>query len=512
MADIIILKVRRMSTAIATEKHGFWHMPKTFYAVLFIEFWERFAFYGLQSVAVLFFIQKFGLKESQATDLFSSFSALLYALMIIGGYLGDKILGLRRTYLLGIIFLMLGYGSFGVVSDVHSLYWGMGMILVGNIFFKTNAGNFVSRCFKPTDPRFDSAFTYFYMSINLGSFFSMIIIPFVALKTSYGFGIGLCGVGMFISLISYFLLRKYFIMSDNDTGRNAGNKLVLMLVISAVAVVLSYGLGLLLSNPALSRELLFSFAALVLLVYLVITFKLHEKFEKRGMNIALILLFQSILFWIMYMQMSTSLTLFAVHNVRNEIFGFAIPPEVTQSFNPFYIFLLSPILATLYVRSEQKGSPISIPAKFAFGMLVCGAAYLLLAASCYYLSDANATISMLWLFLGYGLYSLGELLISAIGLSMVSKLIPARLGGFAQASWFMASAIGMKFGGMMAGFGSVNEDKVTSNLDILHSYQGLFTYIGIGATGFAIVLFCFVKPLAKSMRQVMEHKAKVENI
>lgn len=501
-----------MSTDVVTEKHGFWHMPKTFYAVLFIEFWERFAFYGLQAVAVLFFIQKFGLKESQATDLFSSFSALLYALLILGGYLGDKILGLRRTYLLGIIFLMLGYGSFGVVSKVHLLYWGMGMVLVGNIFFKTNAGNFVSRCFKPTDPRLDSAFTYFYMSINLGSLFSIIIIPLISQRTSYGFGISLCGVGMFISLLSYLVLRKYFVMSDNDTGRNAGNKLILMLFISAVAIVLSYGLGLLLSNPALSRKLLFSFAAAVLLVYLVVRFKLKEPFERRGMTIALILLFQSILFFIMYMQMSTSLTLFAVHNVRNEIFGFSIPAEITQSFNPFYIFLLSPILATLYVRSEHKGSPISIPGKFAFGMLVCGAAYLLLAGSCYYLSDANATISMLWLFLGYGLYSLGELLISAIGLSMVSKLMPARLGGFAQASWFMASAMGMKFGGMMAGFGSADSGKVMSNLDILHSYQNLFLYIGIGATVVALFLFCFVKPLAKAMREVMEHKERAEAI
>ncbi len=494
-----------MSTNVSSEKHGFWNMPKTFYAVLFIEFWERFAFYGMQAVAVLFFIQKFGLKEKEATDLFSSFSALLYALLIIGGYLGDKVLGLRRTYLLGIVFLMIGYGSFGVVNDVHALYWCMGMVLVGNIFFKTNAGNFVSRCFKPTDPRFDSAFTYFYMSINLGSFFSMIIIPFVAARTSYGFGIGLCGIGMFISLVSYFLLRKNFVNSDNETGKKAGNKLITMLIISAVAVVLAYGLGLLLRNPELSRKVLFTFAAAVLVVYLVVRFKLHEAFERKGMTIALILLFQSILFWIMYMQMSTSLTLFAVHNVRNDVLGITIPPEVTQSFNPFYIFLLSPILASMYVKSEQKGSPISIPGKFAFGMFVCGLAYLLLAVSCF-LSDANATISMIWLFLGYGLYSLGELLISAIGLSMVSKLMPARLGGFAQASWFMASAIGMKFGGMMAGFGAVDESKVTSNFDILHGYQALFTYIGVGATVFSLILFVFVKPLAKAMREVMEHK------
>ncbi len=489
----------------SSTKHGFWHMPKTFYAVLFIEFWERFAFYGLQAVAVLFFIQKFGLKEREATDLFSSFSALLYALLVLGGYLGDKILGLRRTYFLGIIFLMIGYGSFGVVSSVHMLYWGMGMVLVGNIFFKTNAGNYVNRCFKPTDPRFDSAFTYFYMSINFGSFFSMIIIPFVAQKTSYGFGIGLCGIGMFVALLSYFALRKKFVDSDNEIGRDGSNKFVLMLAISVIGIIGAYALGLLLRNPALSRLILFAVAAIVAVIFFVVRSKLHDV-EQRGMMIAFILLIQSILFWVMYMQMSTSLTLFAVHNVRNDIFGITIPPEVTQSFNPFYIFLLSPILAHIYVKSEHNGKPISIPGKFAFGMLVCGLAYILLAASCF-LHDDNATISMVWLFLAYGLYSLGELLISAIGLSMVSKLMPLRLGGFAQAVWFVTTAIGMKLGGMLAGFGAVDDTHVTSNLAILNGYQRLFAEIGIGATLFSFILFIFVKKLAKGMREVLENKA-----
>jgi len=494
-----------MTDGVTQQKDGFWHMPKTFYAVLFIEFWERFAFYGLQAVAVLFFIQRFGLQEKQATDLFSSFSALLYALLVIGGYLGDKVLGIRRTYFLGIVFLMVGYGSFGFAHSVHMLYWAMGMVLVGNIFFKTNAGNFVSRCFKPTDPRMDSAFTYFYMSINFGSFFSMIIIPIVAKYTSYAFGISMCGVGMMVALISYFLLFKYFKQTDNETGQNGGNKFFVMLAIAIVGVVISYGLGLLLRDPAMSKTVLFSVAVVVLLIFFVVRAKL-QPVEQKGMSIAFVLLVQSIFFWIMYMQMSTSLTLFAVHNVRNDILGITIPPEVTQSFNPFYIFLLSPILATIYVRSEHRGAPISIPAKFAYGMLVCGLAYLLLAVSCF-LHDANGQISMFWLFLAYGLYSLGELLISAIGLSMVSKLMPLQLGGFAQAVWFVTTAVGQKFGGMLAGFGSVDESATTSNFDILHGYQLLFVAIGVAATVIALLIFIFVKKLASSMREVMETKA-----
>lgn len=482
-------------------KNGFWHMPKTFYAVFFIEFWERFAFYGLQAVAVLFFIQKFGLKEAEATNLFSSFSALLYALLVIGGFLGDKILGLRRTYLLGIIFLMIGYGSFGIATSVHMLYWGMGMVLVGNIFFKTNAGNYVNRCFPVNDPRLDSAFTYFYMAINLGSFFSMIIIPFVAAKTSYGFGISLCGVGMLIALISYFILYKNFRDSDNATGKNAGNKFFVMLGISAVGVCLSYALGLLLRNPALSKIILFSVAAVVFIIYFIVRSKVNPV-EQKGMMIAFILLFQSVFFWLMYMQMSTSLTLFAVHNVRTDIFGIAVPPEVTQSFNPLYIFLLSPLLANLYTKSEQSGKPISIPGKFAFGMFVCGLAYILLAGSCF-LHDDKGTISLIWLFISYGLYSLGELLISAIGLSMVSKLMPVRLGGFAQAIWFVTTAVGQKLGGMAAGFGGVDDTTVTSNFDILHGYQNLFAVIGVAATALSLVLFIFVKKLARNMNDVL---------
>lgn len=495
-----------MAASLAHDKQGFWHMPKAFYAVLFIEFWERFAFYGLQAVAVLFFIKNFGLKESQATDLFSSFSGLLYGFMLIGGLLGDKILGLRRTYLLGIIFLMVGYGSFGLTTDVHMLYWGMGMVLVGNILFKTNAGNYVSRCFAANDPRLDSAFTYFYMSVNMGSFFSIIGIPFIAQKTSFGFAIGCCSVGMVISLISFLILHKHFVENDNEVGKSGSsfNKFILMIIVAVLAVISAYFLGLLLRDPKLARILLFSVGGITLIIFFTVRSFLTQS-EQQGMLVAFVLLMQSIFFWIMYMQMSTSLTLFAVHNVNNTIFGIAIPPEVTQSFNPFYIFLLSPVLATIYVNSERKGKPISIPAKFATGLLVCGLAYLLLSVSCF-LHDDSGRISMIWLFLGYGLYSLGELLISAIGLSMVSKLMPIRLGGFAQAIWFVASAVGQKSGGLIAGIASIDVSNSTTNIDILHGYQGLFTYIGIGATVLAVVFFIFVKPLAEAMRKVSESK------
>jgi POT family proton-dependent oligopeptide transporter len=485
-------------------KFGFWDMPKAFYAIIFIEFWERFAFYGMQAVAVLFLIKQFNLTEAQATDLFSSFSALLYALLVIGGYLGDKVLGLRRTYLLGIIFLMCGYASFSLVATANYLYFAMGMILVGNIFFKTNAGNYVNRCFKVTDPCFDAAFTYFYMAINLGSFFSMIITPLIAQKTSYAFAISVCGGGMFIAWISYWFWRKSFQYQDNSVGQQSSNKFILSLGIALLGIISAYVLGQLLQDSAWSKIILFSVAGGVFIILFMLRQRLIT-IERQGLELAFILLLQSIFFWLMYMQMATSLTLFALHNVRKEVFGITIPPEVTQCFNPFYIFLFSPFLAQLYIRSEHQGKPISIPAKFAWGMMLCGLAYILLSISCFF-NDEHGTIALIWLFLAYGLYSLGELLISAIGLSMVSKLMPLRLGGFAQAIWFVTTAIGMKLGGMAANFATVNPQDLSNNLLLLQRYQILFAYIGAAALIFAVLLLLLVKPLAQRISWVLKTK------
>ena len=222
---------------VKTVKSGFWHLPKTFYALLFIEFWERFAFYGLQAVAVIYFVQKFNLTESNSSAIFSSFSALLYALMIVGGIIGDKVLGLSRTYLLGILFFIVGYSLLSIATTESVLYLAMGFILVGNVLFKTNATNYVSRCFENNDPRLDSAYTYFYMSINIGSFSSMIIVPIISKTFSYEIGLSFCAWGMICAFFFYLLFRKRLALSDNQVGKNQHNKWIWMIIISILGLV-----------------------------------------------------------------------------------------------------------------------------------------------------------------------------------------------------------------------------------------------------------------------------------
>jgi POT family proton-dependent oligopeptide transporter len=182
-----------------------------------------------------------------------------------------------------------------------------------------------------------------------------------------------------------------------------------------------------------------------------------------------------------------------------------IPAGITQAFNPFFIILLSPFLANLYMRFYNSGREISIPFKFALGTLVTGICFLFLAFGCLF-PDANGQISLIWCFIAYGFYSLGELLVSAIGSAMVAKLLPARLGGFAQGMWFLSSAIGMRLGGQVSTYAAVKNNSVLTNFQILSEYQSLFIKLGVITVVVGVLLFIFVKYLDVSIKSVLLSK------
>ncbi len=495
--------INNTSVDLKLVKTGFWHLPKVFYAVLLIEFWERFAFYGLQAVAVIYFIKNFNIAESQAGILFSSFSALVYALLTIGGLLGDKILGIRRTYVFGIIFLLVGYTLISFAHTVNTLYFAMGVVVIGNVLFKTNASNYVSRCFESNDPRIDSAFTYFYMSINVGSFASMVLVPIIMQVFGSSVALGMCAFGMLVALLLYVIFYQRFKLADNNTGRNGKNMLLKIFLIVIAALVLSYICSLLLNNLEYSKIALYIISIIVVLIYFYIAINLNKN-EAKGMYVALVLLIQSVVFWILYIQTATSMTLFALHNVRLNILSYTLPAGITQSFNGFFIIVLSPILANWYIYQHKKGRPITIPVKFVSGIFITSLCFITLAVAGTFFADNNAQISIIFLVLAYLIYSLGELLVSAIGLSMVSQLLPKRLGGFAQGVWFLCSAIGIKIGGQLSG--SLMIDSNADNLTILHAYVKLFYKLGLFACVLALIFTFMLKPLSRSLKQVLENR------
>ncbi|MDQ5920483.1 MAG: proton-dependent oligopeptide transporter, family [Pseudomonadota bacterium] len=490
---------------VRTAKTGFWHLPKTFYAVLFIEFWERFAFYGLQSIAVIYFIQKFGIKEADADNLFASFSALLYALLTVGGAIGDKYLGLRRTYFLGIAFLIIGYGALSMSSNIFWMHMSMGIVLVGNALFKTNANNYVGRCFESNDPRLDAAFTYFYMAINLGSFSSMVIIPILASAVGYHEALSLCAVGMVVGLLSFFWFFRRFRDSDNAVGKNTKRLWMRMLLVSLVAVVLAICLGYLLQNLILSRRVLYFIAVVTIIIYLIIATRVNRN-EAKGMYIALLLLLIGIVFFAMYIQTATSMTLFALQNVRLTVLGYTIPAGVTQSFNGMFIVLFSPILANLYTNLHVRNINFTIPAKFVLGILLTGCCFVCLGLGGRFFADANAQISLWWMVIAYAFYSAGELFVSALGASMMAQLLPKRFGGFAQGVWYLFTAIGMKIGGELSGIAAEASGMSVDKFGALNAYVDVFYKLGLTTIAIAFVLSFTVRRLSRAMQSVLDKK------
>jgi len=494
-----------LNVDVKTAKVGFWHMPKTFYIVVLIECWERFAFYGMQAVSVIYFVQKFGLTEAHADNILGSFSALLYAMLTIGGMIGDKILGLRRTYVLGIIFLALGYAVTSMADQPNLLYLGMAIILVGNIFFKTNANNYISRCFESNDPRLDSAFTYFYMAINLGGLISAILVPIVAQAYSYTAGLGLCSLGMLIALITYFIFREHFKSSDNQVGKNSKNMWVKLLFTLIVALFVVFLFSYMLNNLVLSKFVLYIVSISILIVYLFIASRLNH-YEAKGMYLALLLILITVIFWILYIQVFTSITFFALHNIQRNFFNYEVPPGISQGLSSFFIIMLSPVLANSYIMLYKRDIKIGIPVKFVTGILATGLCFIVLAVSANFFADAAAKVSVIWLAIAYVFYALGELLVSALGASMVAQLLPKRFGGFAQGVWYLAAAIGIKTGSQLSGLAAADHNGSMDNFVILHSYISLFYKLGGAAIILALLLFFTVRPITKIMAQVLEHK------
>lgn len=479
-------------------------MPKIFYIILSIELCDRIAFYGLQAIAVIYFIHNLKMSEAEASSLFASFSALAYALLVIGGIVGDKILGLKRTYLLGIIFLLVGYTTLSLSSNNIMLYLGMSIIAIGNVFSKPNTNNYVGKCFSAHDERIDAAFTYFYMVINIGIVIASLTVPILNKVFGYHIAIGFCALLMGIALILYIIFNKEFSKSDNIISPKYRKEFTYPIVIS-LSILAMFLLSYLLHDPYLSSIALYTGGLATVLIYLVIASK-HNRLEAKGMYIALFLWLYSIVFFALYIQIATSITLFALHNVDLTFFGFNIPPGITQGFAPFFIIIISPLLSGLYIHLYKKGVNYNIYAKFATGMLLVGICFLILGIGGNIFADQKAQISILWLVIAYAIYAAGELLVSALGASMITQLLPSRIGGFGQGMWYLGAALGMKIGGEL--FASVLQPNST-NIDkplALKIYVGLFYKIGGFTLLIALVSFVFVRPLSKSIGEVMKHK------
>jgi POT family proton-dependent oligopeptide transporter len=395
---------------------------------------------------------------------------------------------------LGTLVLALGYALVAWSGhDVSMVYIGMATIAVGNGLFKANPSSLLSTCYEKDDPRLDGAFTMYYMAINIGSFFSMLATPWLAAHYGWNVAFSLSFVGMLITLVNFMICRRW--VKDHGSKPDFQplqvGKLLATIVGIAVLIVIATWM---LHNQGVARLLLAVVAIGIVLLFAKETFALQGA-PRRKMIVAFLLMVEAIVFFVLYMQMPTSLNFFAIRNVEHSILGLTFQPEQYQALNPFWIMIFSPLLAAIY---NKMGDRLPMPHKFALGMVLCSIAFLVLPLGAKFANDLGI-VSVGWLILSYALQSVGELMISGLGLAMVAQLVPQRLMGFIMGSWFLTTAGAAMVAGKVANMMAVPEN-ITDPLQSLHVYGDVFLQIGI-VTGVIAVLMMLTAPKLNRMTQ-----------
>jgi POT family proton-dependent oligopeptide transporter len=333
----------------------------------------------------------------------------------------------------------------------------------------------------------------YYMAVNVGSFFSMLATPWLAARFGWSTAFGLSVVGLLITIVNFAFCKRWVKNYGSKPDFEPLRVGYLLATIVGIAVLIAIATWLL-HNQGIARMVLGVIALGIIAIFAKETFTLQGA-ARRKMIVAFILMVQAIVFFVLYNQMPTSLNFFAIRNVEHTLFGIAFEPEQYQALNPFWIIIGSPILAAIY---NKMGDTLPMPHKFAIGMVLCSGAFLVLPLGTKFASDAGI-VSVSWLIASYGLQSIGELMISGLGLAMVAQLVPQRLMGFIMGSWFLTTAGANIIAGYVANQMAIPEN-VTDPLMSLNIYGSVFLQIGI-ATAVIAVLMVLTAPKLNRMTQ-----------
>ncbi len=440
--------------------------PPGLMMLFFTEMWERFCFYGMRALLTLYMIQELfkdiddPQRKAKALGIYAAYGSLVYATPLIGGYIADKFIGQKRAVIFGAI--LMAFGEFLMVIKIENWFFlALSFLIIGNGFFKPNISTMVGNLYERDDPRRDGGFTIFYMGINLGAFLSPLLCGWIGETYGWHYGFMLAGGGMLLGLF-IFTNGKKILMTIGDVPSveilkrklfffiNREHLVYIGAILSAVLV------SFLLRNYEIISYILTPFSIIVIAGILVMALR-SEKQERDRLIVVLIFLFFTVLFWAFFEQAGASLTLFTNENVDRNMFGKLLPTSVFQAVNPLFIVLLGPLFSAMWLQMAVRKREPSTPFKFALGMLQLGLGFLVFAAGAWFISikpdslgRTQVLVPLMFLVLGYLLHTMGELCLSPIGLSMVTKLSPPRVSGMIMGAWFLSSAMAFNMVGTIS--------------------------------------------------------------
>lgn len=431
--------------------------PKGLYLLFATEMWERFSYYGMRALLVLYLTTSLlngglGFTESDASLLYGIFTGMVYFTPMIGGWLADNYIGQRRSITIGAIIMMLGQLCLFYESSLFFLYLGLTFLVIGNGFFKPNISVLVGNLYEQNDIRRDSAYTIFYMGINVGALIAPLLTGWIATVYGYRYGFLVAGIGMFLGLLVYQFLGRRF-LGD-------------LCMLPQKAQLKEDG-----GEKPLTEA------------------------EKDRIKVIFVFALFSVFFFAGFEQAGSSMTLYTDRYIDRNVAGFEIPTAWFQSVNPLFIVLIAPLLTSVWNMLAARKQEPDIPIKMAMGMILLGVGFLFLMGAVWQrggdVADEGVKANIMFMIMAYLFHTLGELCLSPIGLSMVSKLSPVRLASIMMGVWFLSSFFANSIGGYLASFFS----KLGAG--------SIFTFIAIFSIIMGLVLLCLRKWLLKKSHGVL---------
>lgn len=429
--------------------------PKGLYLICTVEMWERFSYYGMRALLVLFLTAQLmngglGFDDSYASLTYGIFTGLIYFTPLIGGWLSDRYLGQRKAISLGLWFLIAGQLTMAFATTAPILYVSLLLQICGNGLFKPSSTVIVGSLYPEGDSRIDSAYTIFYMGINLGSFFSPILTGWLAVNYGFKYGFLASAAGLILGYLNYAILaNRYLGEICKQPVRKESN-----------------------TDDAPSKPL--------------------TKDEKQRIWVITILTLFAIAFFAGFEQAGCSMTIFSEKYVDRSVLDFNVPTAWLQSINPLFILLLAPLFSLMWTKLGERGKNPSIPVKMGLGLIMLGIGFILMIGAVFdrggdidTISDTNAKASVWFIFFAYMFHTIGELCLSPIGLSMVSRLAPIKLASMLMGVWMASSAVANFLAGYLASY--------TPTSGYLEIYAGLT----LSSIVLGLILIFIKKPLIR---------------
>ena len=447
------------------------HNPSSLSTLFFTEMWERFSYYGMRALLVLYLVNSLNYSESDALHIYAVYTGLVYLTPLIGGYLADRFLGTQKSIFIGGVTMMIGHF---LMAFPDYLYLAIGMLIIGNGYFKPNISSLLGRLYKSDDLRRDSGFSIFYVGINLGAFLAPLIVGYVGETINWHYGFAIAGFGMLAGLIQFYFGQSKIIKEDTSlqSKKLKSADWLLITIISVINIPLI--LLILQVNQVLNN---FFFEILLAVIVIIFSYIFTRKKQlvsakedlKKIIYIGVLSIFV-IFFWVGFEQAGGSLTLFANNSVDRNFLGFIIPASFFQSINPLIIILIGPMIANFWLRVDRSKNNINTPQKMGLGLLLLAGGFFLITL----VNNASDTSISLWWLVGvYFLHTLGELCLSPIGLSMVSKVSPKKIASLMMGFWFLSSAVANFMAGKLPGILESNNLDLFTFLTVTSVVAGL---------------------------------------